>query len=124
MKNRVPSNCPVCGGDYEISKLTCEQCKSELAGHFHGCEFCSLNDEDMYFALTFIQCRGNIKDVEKALGISYPTVRRKLDGVIEKLGLSASRSEEEIKLERQKVFQRLSDGEITADEAVELIKGL
>lgn len=124
MKRKAPSACPVCGGQYETTKLTCSGCKSELSGHFSGCDFCRLNDEEEYFVLTFLKCRGSIKDVEKALGISYPTVRGKLDAVIKKLGLESSMSSEEIKTERKAVFDRLDRGELTADEAAEILKSI
>ena len=71
MNLKAPAVCPVCSGEYELSKLTCKSCKSELTGHFDGCDFCKLNEEDTFFILTFLKCRGNIKDVEKELGISY-----------------------------------------------------
>lgn len=124
MKRKAPSVCPVCGGQYETTKLTCSGCKSELSGHFSGCGFCRLSDEEEYFVLTFLKCRGSIKDVEKALGISYPTVRGKLDAVIKKLGLESSMSSDEIKNERKAVFDRLDRGEITAEEAAELLKNI
>ena len=124
MKRKAPSTCPVCGGQYETTRLTFSGCKSELSGQFSGCEFCRLTDEEEYFVLTFLKCRGSIKDVEKALGISYPTVRGKLDAVIKKLGLESSLSSDEIKEERKKIFDRLDKGEITADEAAEILKNL
>ena len=124
MKLRAPSTCPVCGGSYEITQLTCKKCKSELVGHFNGCEFCELSEEDTGFILTFLKCRGNIKDVEKELGISYPTVRGKLDGVIKRLGLAGSVSPDEIKKEREAIFEKLNNGEISADQAAEMLKNL
>ena len=124
MKRKMPSVCPVCGGKYEITKCTCTKCGSELAGHFTGCDFCALSDEDAYFALTFLKCRGSIKDVEKELGISYPTVRSRLDTVIGRLGLKPALSPEELKEERRNVFERLENGEITADQAAEMLKNL
>lgn len=124
MKLTAPTNCPVCNGEYEITKLTCKKCGSELAGHFSGCDFCNLSDEDAYFVLTFLKCRGSIKDVEKQLGISYPTVRGRLDTVIKRLGLKTSVSPQEIKEERQQIFDKLDKGEISADQAAELIRSL
>lgn len=124
MKRKAPSICPVCGGQYETTRLTCCGCNSELSGSFSGCDFCKLSDEEEFFVLTFLKCRGSIKDVEKALGISYPTVRGRLDAVIKKLGLESSMSSDEIKEERKKVFDRLDKGEITADEAAEILKSI
>jgi hypothetical protein len=124
MKRKAPTTCPVCGGEYEITRCTCLKCGSELGGHFSGCDFCSLSDEDAYFVLTFIKCRGSIKDMEKELGISYPTVRGRLDTVIGRLGLKATKSPEDLKEERKQIFDRLDRGEITADQAAELLKNL
>ena len=124
MARTAPTTCPVCQGDYEITTLTCKKCSSELNGHFHGCDFCDLSQEDAFFVLTFLKCRGSIKDVEKDLGISYPTVRGRLDRIISTLGLTASLSKDEIKVEREKIFTQLENGEITATEAAELIKNI
>ena len=124
MKRKAPISCPVCGGEYEITKLTCKNCKSELTGSFSGCDLCNLNDDDAFFVLTFLKCRGSIKDVEKELGISYPTVRGRLDTVIKRLGLKTSISPQEIKEERQRIFERLDKGEINADQAAEQLKNL
>ena len=124
MKLKAPTVCPVCSGEYEITALTCKKCGSALNGHFNGCEFCNLSDEESYFLLTFIKCRGNIKDVEKELGISYPTVRGKLDTVIRKLGLNASASSDAVKEERKAIFEKLNNGEISADQAADMLRDL
>lgn len=122
MKLKAPSICPVCSGQYEITTLSCKKCGSELKGHFSGCEFCDLSDEDTNFILIFLKCRGSIKDVEKELGISYPTVRTKLDGVLKRLGLTSNISHDQLLEERKKIFDKLNNGEISADEAAELLK--
>ena len=124
MVRKAPTTCPVCQGEYEITALTCTKCGSQLNGHFHGCDFCSLSPEDEFFVLTFLKCRGSIKDVEKELGISYPTVRGRLDKIIAALGLSATLSKDEIRLERKNILEQLENGEITVEEATELIKSL
>lgn len=124
MRLTAPTTCPVCGGNYEITKLTCKKCGSELGGHFSGCDFCNLSEQDAFFVLTFLKCRGSIKDVEKELGISYPTVRNKLDTVIKRLGLKSTVSQQDIKAQRQNIIDRLDKGEITADQAAEELRNL
>ena len=124
MRKQAPAVCPVCGGEYEITRCTCTKCGSELAGHFSGCDFCNLTDDEQYFVLTFLKCRGSIKDMEKELGISYPTVRSRLDAVISKLGLAVMPSAEVIKEERRRIFDQLENGEISADQAAEMLKAL
>lgn len=122
-KYKAPSTCPVCGGEYEITSLTCKSCKSELNGRFEGCEYCALDESEKSFLSTFIKCRGNIREVEKELGISYPTVRNRLDNIISRLGYE-NRRVAQVTEERKIIIKRLEDGEITADEAAEALRSL
>ena len=124
MKHKVPAICPVCGGQYEITRCTCKKCESELAGHFTGCDFCRLSESEAHFVLTFLKCRGSIKEMEKDLGISYPTVKSRLETVVTRLGLAATPASEDIREERMQVIERLGRGEINADDAAEQLKNL
>ena len=129
MKYKAPGKCPVCGERLSITKLSCPKCTTAIEGDFQPCEFCRLPEEDLEFVKVFIKCRGNIKDVEKELGISYPTVRGKLDAVIRSLGFEVfakeAPQEREIKDNaRNQILDQLSKGEITAKEATEKIKNL
>lgn len=125
MKYKAPSKCPVCGEKLSITKLSCHNCSTSIDGDFQPCEFCRLPEEDLEFAKVFIKCRGSIKDVERELGISYPTVRGKLDAVIKGLGFETSSKDEEMKkAEKNEILDRLSKGEITSKEAAEKIKNL
>lgn len=129
MKYKAPGKCPVCGEKLSITKLGCPKCSTAIEGDFQPCEFCRLPEEDLDFVKVFIKCRGNIKDVEKELGISYPTVRGKLDAVIRGLGYEVP-TKDEIKDKEQKetvkseILEQLSKGEITAKEATDRIKNL
>ncbi len=82
------SKCPTCGKQLKISQYHCSECEIDINGEFEGCMFCNLNDEDRYFALVFLQTGGSIKDVERVMGISYPTVKAKLAQLVRNLGLS------------------------------------
>lgn len=129
MKYKAPSKCPVCGNKLSITKLSCHKCSTSIDGDFQPCEFCSLPVEDLDFVKVFIKCRGSIKDVERELGISYPTVRSKLDAVIKSLGLEPTAKEsikenELKKAARNEILDRLSKGELTPKEATEEIKNL
>lgn len=129
MKYKAPGKCPVCGERLSITKLSCPKCTTSIEGDFQPCEFCRLPEEDLEFVKVFIKCRGNIKDVEKELGISYPTVRGKLDAVIRSLGFEVSAKEaiqeREMKgAARNEILDCLSKGEITAKEATEKLKNL
>ena len=82
------SKCPTCGKHLKISQYHCSECEIDINGEFEGCMFCNLRDEDRYFALVFLQTGGSIKDVERVMGISYPTVKAKLAQLVRNLGLS------------------------------------
>ena len=129
MKYKAPGKCPVCGEKLSITKLGCPKCSTAIEGDFQPCEFCRLPEEDLEFVKVFIKCRGNIKDVEKELGISYPTVRGKLDSVIRGLGYEAP-SKESTKEDADKtaakneILDQLSKGEISPKEATQRIKNL
>lgn len=82
------SECPSCSELLVISQYHCKECDIEINGEFEGCTFCGLKDEDRYFALIFLQTGGNISDVEKVMGISYPTVKAKLNQLLERLSLN------------------------------------
>lgn len=108
----VPANCPVCGGSYVVTQLQCDGCKSRLEGQFGTGKLSSLSGEQTAFVEVFLSCRGNIKEVEKALGISYPTVRSRLDDVLETMGFAARRKDD-----KADVLEALSRGEISIEDA-------
>lgn len=129
MKYKAPGKCPVCGEKLSITKLSCPKCSSSIEGEFQPCEFCRLPEDDLEFIKVFIKCRGNIKDVEKELGISYPTVRGKLDGVIKGLGFEVSTKEtlkenEDKTAVKNEILDQLSKGEVTPKEATEKLRNL
>lgn len=118
MKN-VIGECPICGGELVASRLSCTSCDTEITGHFKLSKFNHLSKEDLYFIEVFIKNRGNIKQIEKELGISYPTVKKNLDEVIVHLGYEVN---DEEKVKKDDVFKKLESGEITAKEAAKLLK--
>jgi hypothetical protein len=123
MKYQAPHCCPVCNQELVISSLACRHCQTRLEGGFTSCKFCKLPAEQQEFIEVFIKCRGSIKDVEKELGISYPTVRNRLDGLIHALGYRAERPDHAAeKTRKQEILTALEAGEITAQEAAKLLK--
>lgn len=122
----APGECPICEGELNITQLKCQDCGVEISSTFKMCKFCQLDEEMKYFVANFIKCRGNIKEVEKELGISYPTVRNRLDKAIEQLGFNLDEEDDydELSQERQDILKKLSSGEITAEQATELLNRL
>nr|PZN68612.1 MAG: hypothetical protein DIU55_13940 [Bacillota bacterium] len=125
----MPGQCPVCSGELAVARLECDQCGTAIEGSFDPSPFARLTPEQQEFVIIFLRARGNIKEVERELSISYPTVRARLDAVLEALGYRVDRAaaEEELlqkQARRREVLERLSRGEITAEEAVAELKSL
>jgi hypothetical protein len=85
---RAPQNCPVCSERLHITRLGCEHCGTGLTGSFRPCSFCGLSDDDLALLRVFLVSRGTMKEVERHLGVSYPTARVRFDDLLRKLGLA------------------------------------
>lgn len=118
MGYQVLSRCPVCNNSLKITKLVCRSCNTAIENEFELPRLMKLSNEELAFAEIFIKCRGNIKDVEKELGISYPTVRAKLDEVIASLGYSVVRTKS---VPNNEVLDMLEKGEISAEQAIKML---
>lgn len=114
MVHRQPGTCPVCGGEMVIRELECPTCDITVRGRFQTCAFSVLTSEQLELIKIFLRSRGNIKEVERELGISYPTVRGRLDEIVRALGFTP---EPEVPRElREELLAKLEAGEINAEE--------
>lgn len=91
---KVISKCPCCGGALRIATLQCSNCNMELRNNFEVSVFDTLSAEEYSFLMTFLQQRGNLKNVQRILNISYPTAKKKMDELLVHLGLVAEEREE------------------------------
>ena len=115
---RIPTLCPACTSKLEITELKCNTCGTVLQGEFPINKLFSLSEEDGKFLIVFLRSRGNIKEVQERLGISYPTVKNRLDKLLITLGLF-----NEIEgLKEKEILENLERKEISVAEAVRLIK--
>lgn len=122
--NKLISVCPVCGGQMHVTHLKCGACGSELSGSFVGHEFARLPEDKLEFLRVFLSCRGNLKEVEAALSLSYPTVRGRLDQLIAALGLPPRGAQEAPPAaSRVDVLEALERGELSLDEAERRLRG-
>ena len=112
---RPPSNCPVCSQRLATTRLTCPDCSTELSGAFTSCEFCILNDEDRDVLRVFLASRGNMKELERHLGVSYPTARARFDGLLTRLGIERASAPAPSRLE---LMEQVARAEIDIDEAM------
>ncbi|MFZ5815745.1 MAG: DUF2089 domain-containing protein [Bacillota bacterium] len=128
-KWKMPSRCPVCTGELTVTRLRCRHCDTAIEGHFEVSKFSQLSKEHLEFVEIFLKSRGNIKEVERELGISYPTVRGRLDAVLEALGYrveptAVEETNRAKQAKRKEILDQLNRGEITSEEAVKLLKNL
>jgi hypothetical protein len=122
---KIPKKCPSCSADLVITRLSCPKCGTEVQGSFEPDLFTRLSPGDYDFIVLFIKTKGNIKEMERELGISYWTIRNKLNEIVAWLGLeSAPPPEEEAAFLRQAILERLNRGEISVVEAAELLEQL
>jgi hypothetical protein len=89
-----------------------------VQGEFTPCPFCRLSGEDRRIFELFLASRGNLKEVERALGISYPTVRQRVDEVLTRLGYPRGS-----RPDRLEILRQVREGDLTPDEAARLLRG-
>ena len=93
--HRALSDCPVCGADLVTTRLGCSGCGTELVGQFAPCAYCALDDADHELLKVFLTSRGNLKELQAHLGVSYPTARARFNDVLDRLGWLAEASADE-----------------------------
>lgn len=119
--NTLVGRCPVCAQSLKVTRLDCDQCGTRIEGAFALGRFQSLSPEQLQFVETFVRVRGNIKDVERELGVSYPTARGRLDAVIRALGFEVP-TESHGTERRKEILRELAEGKIAAEDAVRLLE--
>ena len=115
---RMISKCPECKGTLKVSLLHCPDCGMELKKEYPLSVFDRLEEEDYVFLISFLKNRGNMKEVQSELQMSYPTAKKKLEELLVSLGL---REDDEGK-ERGEVDMSNLHVDYTSKEASEIIK--
>lgn len=115
---RMVATCPVCGKAMTISRLSCSGCETVIECCLPIPNLFRLPEDLMQFVMVFLRCRGSIRDVEKELGISYPTVCKRLDLVNSLLGNTPPQQ-----VSANEILEQLERGEISAKEAAQHLKG-
>lgn len=123
ISNPLLNYCPVCEHEMTITKLECNHCHTKVKGEFVSCKFCRLPKDQLEFVEVFLKCRGNIKDVEKELSISYPTVRNRLEAALHSLGYRDEKADFlQEETQRSEILSALDRGEITSEEATQQLR--
>ncbi len=146
MVHDVIATCPVCSGELTIARLHCRSCGTALEGEFGVGRFGRLDRDQMTLLESFLRARGNLKEMERELGISYPTVRGRVDALVRALGLADGADADagadaydddssepaaddsgaavDATAERREILERLARREISADEAAAALRAL
>ncbi len=129
---KILEACPTCGGEFAVTELTCTDCDTVVRSRYSPCPFCRLSAEDLAFLLVFIRNRGNVKEMERELGVSYWTIRGRLNELITSMGLEPGGEPEDAPAvvataavppsapdpaARREILERLRRGEISAEQA-------
>ena len=118
--------CPACGGSLVITEIQCSNCHLKMQGEFKPGLFSTLSDDQLTFVRAFLRVRGNLSEMEKVLGVSYPTIRNKL----EEINQTLERAEQTPVIalpsnnERSAILNKVAAGELDAAQALELLKDL
>jgi len=145
MPHDAIATCPVCSGELSVTRLHCRTCGTTLEGDFSVGRFGRLGREQMAILESFLRSRGNLRDMERELGLSYPTVRARVEALVRALGFGPRDATEEPEADaaaqagvtgqltaaaealaagRQEILQQLARHEITADDAAAAIRSL
>ena len=153
MVHDVIATCPVCTGELTITRLHCRSCGTALEGEFGVGRFGRLDREQIALLQSFLRARGNLKEMERELGISYPTVRGRVDALVRALGLAdgtgtdadaafasavdvpaedayaaaaaeVDADEARTTAERRRILEQLARNEIGAEEAAAALRAL
>ena len=89
----LPSICPACGNHLNVKSLICQNCKTEVQGRYDLPPLAGLSLDDQQFILDFIKASGSLKEMAGLLGLSYPTVRNRLDEIIERIKRAQQQNE-------------------------------
>ena len=118
MRKEVIGTCPVCQNSLLATRLSCNVCHTEITGEFELSRFSYLNKEELNFVETFVRVYGNIKEMEKELDISYPTVKKMLEQIVTKMGFKTR----EVNPNTEEILNKIKNKELSVNEALTLLK--
>jgi hypothetical protein len=108
------TSCPSCNRPFKVTRLSCPTCNVSMEGPVELPALAQLSPEDEAFVMAFVRHHGSIKKMESLFGISYPTVKNRLNAIAAVLDKSIQAPSP-----RGYVLEQLSRGEITVEEALE-----
>jgi hypothetical protein len=129
MPHDVIATCPVCSNELAVTRLHCRSCGTTLEGDFSVGRFGRLTREQLALLESFLRSRGNLREMERELGISYPTVRSRVEALVRALGFGARAdgdgpAEPGPARDRDEILEALARHEMSAEDAAAAIRSL
>ena len=133
MPHDVISTCPVCSSELAVTRLHCRSCGTTLEGDFSVGRFGRLNRDQLTLLESFLRSRGNLREIERELAISYPTVRSRVEALVRALGFGPRADADDVEepatpatpsRTRAEVLEALARHELSAEEAAAAIRSL
>ena len=122
---KILEECPSCGSELEVTRLSCTRCETVVTGRCQPSRLCQKPPASVQFLEAFVKSRGNIKEMERELGISYWTIRSQLNELIQELGFEVEAAQEdELKTRRREILEQVDRGELSASDATEQLAKL
>ena len=116
----MQSRCPSCTGALSVTRLTCEECRLGLEGEFVTPRLSRLDAEERRFVELFVRSSGSLKQTAELLGVSYPTVRSRLDRLIARLEEEQARDE----ARKGRILEDIEAGRISPKHGMRMIEDL
>ena len=134
MPHDVISTCPVCASELAVTRLHCGSCGTTLEGDFSVGRFGRLNRDQLTLLESFLRSRGNLRVMERELGISYPTVRSRVEALVRALGFGPRVEADDAEgalvepppaaRNRAEILEALARHDISAEDAAAAIRAL
>ncbi|MFZ0545267.1 MAG: DUF2089 domain-containing protein [Candidatus Promineifilaceae bacterium] len=122
---KILEECPTCGDTLVVTELSCDSCGTVIHGRYSPCSFCRLSPENLAFLEVFVRNRGNVKDMERELGVSYWAIRNRLNEVVEEMDRENPPPEPPADpgrtARRKDILEQLNQGKISVAEAADLL---
>lgn len=130
---KILERCPTCGGPLVVTELQCANCQTQVRSRYAPCTFCALSADQLQFVKLVIETRGNLREMEKVLGISYPTVRGKLEEIAQRLAAAPTPAggvstpppvPPAADAARREILQQIADGTLSPKEGLARLRAL
>lgn len=116
---KIITHCPSCkSAKLHVTKIECEDCGTKFEGRFDIPLLLKLNDDDLQFIIDFVKCSGSLKEMAAIQQVSYPTLRNRLNSLIDSIGQTELHNE----TSKVKILKLLEEGQISATEAANMLK--